>query len=218
MQDKLKQKTSKSSITRFAIVCLVAFGIGGALSYAMMSKTKFDLRNIDGTVIQQPRAIKPFTLLDGNNHVFNQDNLKGKWSLVFFGFTRCGYICPTTMSVLKQAVANMEKAKIKRLPQVVFVSVDPARDDTQAVKQYAESFNPSFIGVVGDEAVTEKLARDFAVVYMKVDDKTGGDYDVDHSGTILLVNPHGQLQAVFSMPHDPAKIAKSYKKILRAMG
>lgn len=201
---------SRNLIASIAIVSFVTFAIGGAFSYFMMKQARLNLDQVYGTVIQNPRIIAPFTLQQGDKS-FTQANLSGDWSLVFFGFTRCGYICPTAMSDLNKIYTRLQNKKAKHIPQVVFVSVDPERDDPKTTLEYAASFNKNFMGVTGSQAQIEKMARDFAVVYLKVGE--GENYDVDHSGTILLINPRRQLQAVYSMPHDVKKIAKSIMQI-----
>ncbi len=163
-----------------------------------------------GTLFPQPRPLSPFQLTDDHNKPFTNDNLKGHWSLIFFGFTHCPMLCPTTLSTLNQTYQTLAQAKQQPMPQVVFVSVDPERDTSAKIRHYLISFNKSFVGATGKKANIDALTQEFNVMYAKVmasSDAEANEYSIDHSGTVLLVDPNGQLYAVFTTPHDPQKIA-----------
>ncbi len=169
------------------------------------------------TVLPQPRTLNAFTLTDSTNQPFTNQNLSGHWTFLFFGFTQCGSICPTTMASLKQIYANLQADK-QKLPQVVFISLDPERDTLPIIHQYVTGFDPSFQGATGSQKELTLLTQQLSVLYMKVKDPSptavATDYQIDHSGALLLINPKGALAAVFSMPHDPSQIAKDYTKIV----
>jgi protein SCO1/2 len=167
-----------------------------------------------GTVLSPPRAIVPFELTDNKNKPFANQQFIGKWSFVFFGFTRCAMICPPTMTMLGKMYQELEKDKANPMPQVILVSVDPERDTPENMNNYVISFNPNFIGLTGSPAETEKLAKQMSVLYMKVTQQ--GTETIDHSGAILLINPEGKLHTVFSTPHDYKIIAKDYQMITKA--
>lgn len=181
------------------LLCLV-------LSVPSIAKTDIQA----GTVFPTPRPLPDFNLIDSNQRPFTHKQFEGKWTLAFFGFTRCGSICPRVMTSLKDIYANLNG--YQPLPQVALISVDPERDTPEQMNKYVISFNPAFIGVTGNPVEISKLAKSMNVMYMKVKQKDDG-YTVEHSGAILLINPQGKLAAIFTMPHDAKAIAKDYQTI-----
>lgn len=176
-----------------------------------------DTQSLHGTVIDKPRLIKDFTLQNSDGKSLTAKNLKNHWTFLFFGFTRCGYVCPTSMTALKQVYADLQKNSAIPKPQVVFISIDPERDDAARIHHYVTSFNPDFIGATGNKTALNQLTSQLGILYMKIihtgqKEKTD-NYDIDHTGSILLVDPDGELIAVFSMPHQAEHIAKDYVAI-----
>jgi protein SCO1/2 len=167
-----------------------------------------------GTILSPARAIEPFKLTDNHKKSFSNEQFAGQWSLLFFGFTRCTMICPTTMQMLSQLYQQLEKDHAQPMPNIILVSVDPENDTPADMNKYVTSFNPKFIGLTGKPDDIEKFARQMMVLYMKV--KQNGVETIDHSGTILLINPEGKLYTIFSTPHDPKIIAKDYQIITKA--
>jgi protein SCO1/2 len=186
-----------------------------------LTKPATTLTLSNGTVLPQPRLINEFTLTDMNGQPFTRDRLHGHWSLVFFGFTRCPELCPTTLSTLNQMYQQLKADHQDPLPQIVFISVDPERDTPKQIKQYITGFNPDFFGATGSTIELEQMTQQFSVMYAKVMQEnakaptaTQEDYTIDHSGTLLLVDPNGQLFAIFSMPHEAPALAQSFEKII----
>lgn len=197
-------------------VIAIATCVFGLLSIsATATATAAEVKISSGTVLPQPRQIKPFELTDTQGKAFTEKSLQGHWSLLFFGFTNCQMICPAALSELAKAVKTMEQDKQPTMPQVVFITVDPDRDSQQRIAQYLASFNKSFLGARGTKEHLDKLSNDVGILYMKIDDKKGNkNYNVDHSGSILLVDPKGRLAAVFTMPHNGTQLAKDYALIV----
>jgi protein SCO1/2 len=160
-----------------------------------------------GTWLPRPKPIADFQLTDNEGKPFSLRNLQGKPSLVFFGFTHCPDVCPTTLAKLAQA---MKAAAVPNL-RVVFVTVDPARDPPNVVGLYVHAFDPSFIGLTGDEKAIDKLATDFGVAVSKVD-LPGGDYTMDHSAVIFLLNTQGQVAGIFTPPFDTHRLAEDFDR------
>ena len=156
-----------------------------------------------GTWLGSPRTVTDFQLTDSDGHPFTIQNLQGKPSLVFFGFTHCPDVCPTTLVKLAQVKKSATLAGI----QVLFITVDPQRDTPQAVGKYAHSFDPSFVGLTGDQAAIDKVTKAFAVAAIRVD-LPGGDYTMDHSAQVFLVNSQAQIVGVFSPPFDTRRLAQ----------
>ncbi|XOV86236.1 MAG: SCO family protein [Pseudomonadota bacterium] len=158
---------------------------------------------------ENPRLIEDFSLLDQDGTPVNIDNLKGQWSLLFFGFTFCPDICPTTMGVLARAVEKLDVD-----PQVVMVSVDPERDSPAQLKQYVPAFNPAFIGYTGEFDQIVKLATQVNIAFGKVPGPTAGSYLVDHSASIVVINPDGRYAGFIKTPHSEANIATIMQSLM----
>jgi protein SCO1 len=156
-----------------------------------------------GTWLPRPKLLADFHLTDNDGHPFSLHDLRGKPALVFFGFTHCPDVCPTTL--LKLAKAK----KTAALPglRVIFVTVDPARDTPTLVGNYVHAFDPEFIGLTGDNAAIVKIAAEFGVAVNRVD-LPGGDYTMDHSAVVFLLNTHGQLAGIFTPPFDTTRLAE----------
>ena len=130
-------------------------------------------------LLDTPRNIGEFELVDHHGEPFNRARLEGKWSLVFFGFTYCPDICPTTMTFLNEFMASLEGTEAEDT-QVVMVSVDPARDTVQQLAGYVPFFNPDFIGVTGEFLDIHRFATALNTPFRKVVGE-GDNYQVDHS-------------------------------------
>jgi protein SCO1/2 len=156
-----------------------------------------------GTWLGIPRTLSDIQLTDSDGHPFTTQNLQGKPSLVFFGFTHCPDVCPTTLVKLAQVKKTAALAGI----QVLFITVDPQRDTPQAVGKYAHSFDPTFIGLTGDQAAIDRVTRAFAVAAVRVD-LPGGDYTMDHSAAVFLVNTRAQIVGLFTPPFDTHRLAQ----------
>jgi protein SCO1/2 len=150
---------------------------------------------------ESPRPIAEFDLTDHRGRKAGIENLKGQWSLLFFGFTFCPDICPTTMGVLGRAVRKMTHE-----PQVVMVSVDPERDTPALLARYVPGFHPDFIGYTGSFDEIVALATQLTIAFGKVPGPTEGSYLVDHSASIVVVNPRGEYAGFIKAPHDPGNI------------
>jgi protein SCO1/2 len=150
-----------------------------------------------GTWFPQPRAIEDFTLTDEANQPFTLKDLRGRPTLVFFGFTHCPDVCPTTLAKLAQIAKGAAVPGLR----VLLVSVDPARDKPEQLQQYVHAFDASFKGVTGEQAQIERLAKEFGVAIARVE-LAGGDYTVDHSAAVFLLDAQARRVAVFTPPFE----------------
>ena|SRR3990167_2520516 len=164
------------------------------------------------TRLNPPKLIQPFKLTDGKNQNFTQTNLQNHWSLMFFGFTRCQYICPTTMTAVAHAY-NLLQKQDHLVPQVLFISIDPSNDTPERVGKYAMSFQPNFIGLTGQEKTIKQLTHELGVLYMKV--KQNNNDTIDHSANLFLVNPKGEVAVVFTPPYEPKQLATVLGQLIR---
>lgn len=167
---------------------------------------------------EQARPLPKFSLVDHNGETFGKPRVKDHWSFLFFGYTHCPDICPTTLNALDQAMQTIEKNSEDADPRVVFISVDPARDTPEKLQDYVSYFNPEFIGVTGEPAALRTLTSDLGIVSAKIlnprDSKNDPDnYLVDHSASIMLIDPQGRLAAVFGAPHEPDSLAADFLEL-----
>lgn len=188
------------------LASVLLFFIGIAAALAAQNDTSF-------SPVTPARPLVNFNLQRAPQGVLTNQDLQGHWTLLFFGFTRCATICPTTLTQLNEAYLQL-KASRKTLPQIIFVSIDPARDTPAVVARYVTVFNPAFQGVTGSVKQLEPLKRQLGVLALKTQGKNENDYNIDHSGTIYLINPQGNLQGVFSMPHSAPEIIKGYEGVV----
>lgn len=158
------------------------------------------------------RIIRDFNLVDQNNQPYTLEALKGKWTLIYFGFTHCPDICPTTLMQLSKVVNSLEP-EIKVNTQVLMVTADPARDTPEKLKIYIEHFNKDFNAITGEFLAVKRLAGDLNVAFNKVM-LDNGDYTIDHSGNLILINPHGHYHGFFKPPFELAKLKLTYQSIV----
>ena len=156
-----------------------------------------------GSVLPHTQRLPSFTLTDMNGQSFTNKNLQGHWSLLFFGFTRCPAVCPTSLAQLAQAQKLF--APGVSLPQVVFISIDPEHDSASAIKKYLSKFNPQFLGATGTAEQLDTITRALGVMYAKV--STSQNYTMNHSDIVLVINPQGEWAAVLTQPHSAKNIA-----------
>jgi len=163
----------------------------------------------------QARTVPPFDLERATGGTFSQDDLQGRWTLAFFGFTHCPDICPTTLAAMKQ-VQDALAASQPAIPlQMLFVSVDPDRDTPAVLAKYAAFFSPDIIAVTAPEERLLPMTRGLGVVYMQSALPAGG-YTVDHSAQLVLIDPQGRMTGMFRPPLDAQRIAGDLRLIAAA--
>ena len=172
---------------------------------------------IAGLFLPMPKEIADFQLTDNTGKAFNKDNLKGHWTMMFFGFTNCGMVCPTTMASLNSMYRTLQQQiPDKQLPNVVMVSVDPERDTQEKMNDYVTTFNKNFIGARAELPEITQLEKELHLVAVKMQAGTGkNQYTINHSAEIMVFNPEGKLQAFMSYPHDAQQMVIDYKNMLR---
>lgn len=151
----------------------------------------------------------PFTLLDQNGRTYTDKNLKGHWSLIYFGYTHCPDVCPITLELMSDAMGRLGARASAVTP--VFITIDPGRDTSPAMKQYVAAFGKNFVGLTGNDAQVAHVLREYHV-YAKKRPLKGGDYGMDHSGAIYLMDPNGKFVTDYEEVTDPQKIADDIKK------
>lgn len=182
-----------------AIAATTGFWLAHRLDHSVPALTS-------GTWLPQPRDPGEFSLVDQNNSQFTAARLKGAPTLVYFGYTHCPDVCPVTLLQLARVV----KSGVVPGLRVVFISVDPARDTATQLAQYVHAFDPDFIGLTGTPAMLQTVAHRFGVAFLRVD-LPGGDYSMDHSSTLFLMDARGRNVAVFTAPYDEKSLTQDLR-------
>ena len=174
-------------------VIMVAAGAWVSLQISSTTQVATVSESSAITLLSATRELPKFTMADQNTQTFTQKDFKGRWSLVFMGFTNCGHVCPTAMAEIRMIHDGVNEPL-----RVVFISVDPERDTPEIIGQFVESFDESFIGITGTHSEIEKLAAAFSAPYFV--DNSDGRYIVDHSAALFLVDPTASLAGVITQP------------------
>ncbi len=178
-------------------------------------------------LLPKPKSIPTFSLQQQTLGEFGPEQLQGKWSMMFFGYTRCPDVCPTELFMLASMVRELEKQQAATIPQVVFVSVDGERETIEGLQTYAGYYHPAFLGVTGPGSEVDPLVKSMGVIYERVyyqdgkqvvipagETPTDMAYLINHSATIQLINPEGKLHAVFTTPHEPQAMVRDLNMIV----
>ncbi|MBX3708312.1 MAG: SCO family protein [Gammaproteobacteria bacterium] len=166
-----------------------------------------------GLLFPAPREIKSFELMAENGQKFTEKNLYHHWTLLFFGFTHCSNVCPTTLDMIKRVYSNL----YNQYPnlQVVLVSVDPERDTPESLAKYTQSYHPQFIGLTGKIQELRKLQSQLGIFSAR-DTSTSDNYQVQHTSSIMLVNPQGKWAGIFKYGLKPDEFAKGIEASIRS--
>jgi protein SCO1/2 len=192
------------------IGCAAAGGIAAALLWPQQQPA---MELATGTLLTPRRALPDFSLIDSQGRSFGPANLRGRWSMLFFGYTNCPDFCPTTLSTLA-AMQKQLRAEHSVLPQVIFVSVDAKRDTPAQLANYVPYFDPEFIGLTAaDQPAIEALAKQWGVAVM-VQPPKDGSYTVDHSSAIFVLDPAGRLAAILSGPFTVGALQSDFRRIV----
>lgn len=163
-------------------------------------------------LLSQPVPVSNVSLTTHYEGKFTSNNFNQHWTFLFFGYTYCPDICPVTLNVLNQVYKLLEdKEGVLSNTQFIFVSVDPERDNTTQLGEYLSYFNRKFIGVTGNKDQIKALSQPLGIAYYRVLNESG--YLINHSASILLIDPLGRLRANFLPPHTPSDIAEDFLKI-----
>mgnify|MGYP005841139643 CR=1 FL=1 len=168
-----------------------------------------DLSSINAYVYEQPRPIADFSLKNEQGKPFGPDDLKGHWTFAFVGYTSCPDICPAAMANLQKT----DSLLTVDLPQPVYllITADPEHDTPEKLRDYLGFFGDNFHGATGELQVLRDLAKSLGAVF--VHREVEGDLLVEHSGHFALINPKGEMAAIFQPPHKPENIASAFRQI-----
>ena len=157
---------------------------------------------------------KDFSLLDPDGKLRTLNDFKGKVVVMFFGYTQCPDVCPTTLTEMQQVMTLLGPQSDK--VQVLFVTVDPERDTATILKQYVPSFNARFLGLrPADDVALEKVTKDFKIYYKKVPGTSPGSYTIDHTAGSYAFDPEGRLRLYIKHAQGPETLAHDLKELLK---
>jgi protein SCO1/2 len=178
-----------------------------------------ELRGKGVLLLPTPRELPAFQLTRDDGSVFDNSSLVGGWSFIFFGFTNCPDICPTTMAVLGQAQQRLIELDQTDNFQGILISVDPERDSAEVLGEYARAFSPRFFGVRGSVAGVAEMATSVNVAFAKVPLTDGhgvmdaDNYTVDHSANIIIINPRGHYHGFIKYPQQADTIVAAFQSL-----
>jgi protein SCO1/2 len=195
-------------------VAIVAFAVGAILARSWHDRTPEATER--ATVLQPPRALPAVALVDENGRLLDSEFFARGWTLVFFGFTRCPDICPTTLATLARTRAALRDLPADEQPRVLLVSVDPEHDRPETLAAYVRHFDAGFHAATGDPGAVAAVAAAFGVPYAKVS-LDAGTYTIDHGAGVFFVAPDG-IAAYSGAPHDATVLARDYRRVLARHG
>jgi len=185
---------------------LVILGTGAFLALSLRDTP----RGAAGTVLASAIG-GPFQLVDQNGKTVTDSDLKGRWALIYFGYTHCPDACPTALNDISIALAELGPKRDTVRP--VFITVDPERDTPESLKAYVTSFDAPILALTGTAEQVAKAAKGYRVYYAK-HPEAGGDYSMDHSSVIYVMDPEGRFTASFTHESTPEQISERLKKLI----
>ena len=207
-----------SSIKQTVIVllCVIALIVWMMVARVVRSPeiSTEQLQQLGAIVKQQSTKLADFSLIDHQGRTFDNRRLQGKWSLVFFGYTYCPDVCPTTMALLSQLEQELQGSIAEDNTQYILASVDPERDTPEKLAEYVTHFNTDFIGVTGEVASMFEFARNLNSMFAKAPIDDSGSYLVDHSMSIAIINPAGEHHGFLRGPHNVANMNQALRAIM----
>ncbi|EPF64428.1 SCO family protein [Pseudomonas syringae] len=205
-------RTQKAVFIAAAIVALL---LGVILSQVLPGRSPQDqaaLNDAGIVLLPKSRQLPALSMTDQNGTAVALDGLKDQWTLMFFGYTFCPDICPTTLAQIKQIRAELPEEAVRRM-RVVLVSVDPNRDTPQQLKQYLGYFDPQYIGLTAPVADIQTLANAVSIPFIPAD-TSKPNYFVDHSGNLALIGPDGTQRGFIRAPLNNQKLVKQLPGLL----
>ena len=208
------QASSQSGHILKGVIIILLATLAGILSARFFLQNAHVEDELEATRFPVAREVQPFELVDHNNAVFDNAALEQHWSFLFFGYTYCPDVCPTTMSVLNSIAQRLQDVDADI--RFVMVSIDPERDTPERLAEFVTYFNGDFLGVTGSEQGLEQLTRPLGILYQRVESEPGSEsYLMDHTSAIFLFDPDGRYHAVFSAPLSADGIAADFRKMLK---
>jgi len=200
------------------LVAVLALAAGSWLGLSLLGNGRGPTPPLDevraATLLPLPKPLSPADLTDQDGEPFRLDRLAGRWTFLSFGYTSCPDVCPMTMATFVALRRELSQKGKDPHTAFLFVSVDPERDTPQRIAQYVRWFDPSFLGATGDHRELQALTGQLGVLYARSEQRDSAlGYLVDHTASILLLDPKGRLSAIFSAPHNVTAMAADFETI-----
>ena len=209
-------KTTKFGFlkTGFALLFAITVIISAVLLNNQSAQSESIPEELRGLLNKQPVAVPTFKLVDQQNNPFTEERLKGAWTFLFFGYTHCPDVCPTTLTELDNAASRLDELQTpQRKIQYVFISVDPQRDTPELLRDYVSYFGAKFIAATGEDQDLKQLAKPLGIQFER-GIGTETEYLVNHSSAVLLVDPQARYYAKFRAPHYSEEIVEGFKQVI----
>ncbi len=219
---KVKRNIRITVALALTFALLTIAGLANKLSQPRILN-QYELRDYGAYMLEPPKAINSIALIDHQQQPFTEAYFTGSWTLVFFGFSNCTDVCPTAMATLAKMYQEL-KPKEKADLNVVLITVDPERDTPEVLAKYVAGYNPDFVGVTGDIHRIKQLALQWNTGFEAASTKEGvgsgaeqtnnaENYQVEHSGNLLLLNPKGELHAFIRPPLEHGGLRVLWRSI-----
>lgn len=211
VDERQRAQSRNVKITVAAILVFITVVVAGFVYRIQQPRvmTAAEMKVNGFYLLETPRNFGEIKLVDHHGEAFTRSRLEGRWTLLFFGFTHCPDICPTTMAFLDQFMEQLEGTEVEDT-QVVLVTVDPARDTVEQLAAYVPYFNEDFLGLTGEFLDVHRFATALNTPFRKVPGQDE-NYQVDHSANVVLINPRGDYHGFFKAPLDQAKMKLTYR-------
>ncbi len=209
---EMTEKQRQNQILTPVLIAIAVIAAAGGFYFSLkLEQQQLQQAAIPGLFWPNPKQLTQFETVDQDGGQFGLEQLRGKWSFLFFGYTNCPDICPITLSVLANAYPQLKQ--VSEQTQLVFVSVDPERDESQLLNQYVKYFHPDMIGLGGSQQQIQAMTRQLGIVYFINNEADQENYLVDHSASIFLIDPLGRLVGKIAPPHEANAISLQFKQI-----
>ena len=208
----------KRNFTWTIVSCLAVMLIALSLYVNKMTTKVYlsneQLKDLGLYLIEPARDLGSFNLIDSNEKEFLPQDFEGKWNVLFFGFTFCPDICPITMSMLSRIEKEIDSQELDKI-RIFLVTVDPVRDNPNQLKIYLKNFSENFTGLTGGLDQIYNFATRVNAPFTPINNSKDPYYTVDHTGSIVLIDPNGNYAGFFRAPHNQDKIKKALLEIIR---
>ncbi len=199
-----------------SIAFIAIAGIAGLGAALLWRHAPAPVTLATGSYLSPARTLPDFSLIDQHGRTFGPADLRGSWTMMFFGYTNCPDFCPATLTTLAALEKRLRAGSAPLRPRVVFLSVDAKRDTPEQLAKYIPYFDPDFIGLTAaNQAAVEAVAAKLGVGVI-ITPKTDGTYTVDHSGAIFVLNPDGNLTAILTGPFTVDALQADFQRIVAA--
>ena len=199
---------NKLSIAFVAIAALAA-----GLFFGMHKGGEPDLSELTGFSFPEPEKLSDVSLIDHNSDPFTEANFADKWTFIYVGYTFCPDACPMSLNTLNQ-MDGLLKQQDGPDADTLLVSVDPERDTPEHMKDYVKYFNSGFSAATGTPEAIKQFADQVSAIYSVPEDRSDPNYLVDHSSSIILINPDAAVQAIFTPPQSAEALAKDFRLLV----